>query len=137
MFEESNRFRDRSDRSTEAGLTLAPMIDVVFLLLIFFMVSTTFIVRPGLNLDLPESQSQSDVNPDHWVVSVSPEGNYYLNQDPVDLNSLNSKLQSDPKPVIVRADRSVPHGVIVDVLDTVQLTDIENITISTRKRSGE
>ncbi len=136
MFNNDNPFSSRREEDSSTGLMLAPMVDVVFLLLIFFMVTTTFVVRPGLDLQLPEAKSRTNAPENKWVISITPEGKYYLNKDAVTLTKLSKKLKSNPKPVTVRADRSVPHGLVVTVLDTVQLAGIETVTVSARKPSG-
>jgi biopolymer transport protein ExbD len=137
MFDDKNRFRNTDRETGPGGLTLAPMIDVVFLLLIFFMVSTTFVVRPGLDLQLPTAQSQTDVSAEKWVISISPDGTYYLNRETVTLDKLSERLMASPKPVTVRADRTVPHGLVVNVLDTVQQSGIDSVSVSTREPNSE
>lgn len=137
MFSDGNRFRREGRDSPDGGLTLAPMIDVVFLLLIFFMVSTTFVLRPGLQLELPASESTAQVSEDRWTITVTPEGNFYLNEEESSLEALQKRLEEDPKPTTVRADRTLPHGLIVDVLDAVQQAGIEAVNVSTREPSGE
>lgn len=137
MFSDGNRFRREGRDSPDGGLSLAPMIDVVFLLLIFFMVSTTFVLRPGLQLELPASESTAQVSEDRWTITVTPEGNFYLNEEESSLEALQKRLEEDPKPTTVRADRTLPHGLIVDVLDAVQQAGIEAVNVSTREPSGE
>lgn len=137
MFSDGNRFRREGRDSPDGGLSLAPMIDVVFLLLIFFMVSTTFVLRPGLQLELPTSESTAQVSEDRWTITVTPEGNFYLNEEESSLEALQKRLEEDPKPTTVRADRTLPHGLIVDVLDAVQQAGIEAVNVSTREPSGE
>jgi biopolymer transport protein ExbD len=74
MTDDSNRYDQQRETGSTPNLSLAPMIDVVFLLLIFFMVSTTFVVRPGLDLSLPQSDHEVEASPDRWIISVDPEG---------------------------------------------------------------
>lgn len=137
MFSDGNRFRRDGRDSPDGGLTLAPMIDVVFLLLIFFMVSTTFVLRPGLQLELPTSETTADVPSERWTITVTPEGSFYLNQEESSLEAIRNRLEQDPKPTTVRADRTLPHGLIVDVLDAVQQAGVEAVNISTREPAGE
>lgn len=132
MFDDSNRFRSETQSDNDPSLTLAPMIDVVFLLLIFFMVSTTFIVRPGLNLNLPVSDDTVETPSEQWVISVDPEGTIFLDQEKITIETLQRTIQADKKPVTLRADRAVPHGMIVEVLESVKDAGIESMNITTK-----
>lgn len=132
MFEDSRRFEpSEASQPDNSGLTLAPMIDVVFLLLIFFMVSTTFVTRPGLKLDLPESRSTTETATERWVISIDKTGQLYLNEEEIRLESLSTELQSNPKPVLVRADETVSHGIVVTILDSVKSAGIDSVNLST------
>ncbi|MFB6345357.1 MAG: ExbD/TolR family protein [bacterium] len=131
MFDDSRRFERNKQDGNNSGLTLAPMIDVVFLLLIFFMVSTTFITRPGLNLELPESESKTETPSEHWVISIDPKSQLYLNESKISLDDLQARLNNDQRPVLIRADRTVSHGLVVSVLDQVKSAGISSINIST------
>jgi biopolymer transport protein ExbD len=133
MTEDSNRYDRQRETGDTPSLSLAPMIDVVFLLLIFFMVSTTFVVRPGLDLSLPQSDHKVETAPDRWVVSIDPEGSIYLNRETISRDALLERLSEDPKPVSLRADRTVPHGLVVEVLNTVKEAGVESVNVSTEE----
>ena len=133
MTEDSNRYDRQRETGDTPSLSLAPMIDVVFLLLIFFMVSTTFVVRPGLDLSLPQSDHEVETAPDRWVVSIDPEGSIYLNREIISRDALLERLSEDPKPVSLRADRTVPHGLVVEVLNTVKEAGVESVNVSTEE----
>ncbi len=133
MGDNSNRYDQQRETGHTPSLSLAPMIDVVFLLLIFFMVSTTFVVRPGLDLSLPLSDHEVEAAPDRWVVSVDPKGTIYLNREKITKEELLGRLEGDPRPVSLRADRTVPHGIVVDVLNTVKSAGVESVNVSTEE----
>lgn len=137
MNEESRRFSRSTDDTGGSGLTLAPMIDVVFLLLIFFMVSTTFVARPGLKLDLPQSDSTTETPAERWVISIERNGQLYLNDDETDLDSLQSRVNAELKPVVIHADEAVSHGIVVTVLDTVKSAGVESVDLSTEAPEDE
>lgn len=128
----SNPFRRSEEETPSLGITMAPLIDVVFLLLIFFMISTTFRVRPGLELNLPRSGGQTQVPSERWVVSLNPDGEIYLNEEKTTLSSLESRIRSDHKPVVVRADETIPHGLVVSVLDRIRSAGVDTVNLSTR-----
>lgn len=130
--EEGNPFQRSNSETPSMGITMAPLVDVVFLLLIFFMVTTTFQVRPGLRIELPRAGGERSTPEDRWIISISEESDLYLNKEKVDSQTLETRLKSDRKPVILRADKSVPHGIIVSVLDRVRSAGVETVDVSTR-----
>jgi len=125
-------FQRRQSESSSMGITLAPLVDVVFLLLIFFMVSTTFQVQPGLEVNLPQSSSTTEVESEPWVITIRPEGNLYLDNEQISLSDLKETLGESDRGVILKADRQVPHGAVVSVLDQVKEAGIGVVDISTR-----
>ena len=130
---EEEKFFEREEESEEGmGIVLAPMIDIVFLLLIFFMVSTTFVMQPGLQITLPRAAAETEVEPDRWVVTITAERQIYLNEEGYTLDGLDEAFNREPRPLVLRADRAVPHGLIVSVLDRARSAGIEVVDISTR-----
>ena len=117
---------------------LTPMIDVVFLLLIFFMISTTFIEQPGLSLDLPESGAEtlSQQNEDLRVY-LTVAGDIYLNQNKVSKQSFQQTLARYDQSIqqkaafIIMADKDVPHGMVVEIMDIARSIGFRNLAIAT------
>ena len=117
---------------------LTPMIDVVFLLLIFFMISTTFIEQPGLSLDLPESGAEtlSQQNEDLRVY-LTVAGDIYLNQNKVSKQSIQQTLARYDQSIqqkaafIIMADKDVPHGMVVEIMDIARSIGFRNLAIAT------
>jgi biopolymer transport protein ExbD len=134
----------RLDEETNDGsgeLNLAPMIDVVFLLLIFFMVATTYAtIEEQIDLDLPVAQSGETPTevPDELVVDVDREGNLFLAGAPIDEGGLTALFErtarADPDtPVTVRGDERSNLGRIVGVLDLCRLAGLTNAGLRTRE----
>ena len=132
------RIRD-TEGSEEFSLNLTPMIDVVFLLLIFFMVATTFLdPEREIDIDLPEAESgeASETVPDELVINVLKDGGLVLSGQPVDMEGLRSALEraarSDPDtPVTIRGDREALHEAIVGVMDACGAQGLTNLAIGT------
>ncbi len=131
--------RSESDR-LEVNIT--PLIDVVFLLLIFFMVTTTFNQQAELRVDLPEASSEEqtlEVIP--IEITINPKGMYFVNGNALkhsDAESLYSALQKIvegdlEKSVIIRADAITPHQSVVTAMDTVSRLGISKLSIATSK----
>jgi biopolymer transport protein ExbD len=119
-------------------LDLTPLIDVVFLLLIFFMVSTTFIHEPGgIKVDLPHSDTQEFIRESgEVVVEITENGGLFVDDVPVDEAALRAALRrtmrADPESVvIIKADRGVEHGRVVQVMDWSKRAGLYRLAVAT------
>lgn len=116
---------------------MTPMVDVVFLLIIFFMVSTTFItLESGLPVDLPQAQSATAQSSEVPTVTVNSERAIFLAGSQVqeaDLVALlRSRLEASGQgTVVLRADQTVPHGLTVRVMDLIRQAGAQRISIAT------
>lgn len=116
---------------------MAPMVDVVFLLIIFFMVSTTFITyETGLPVDLPQAQTAQIEAADLPTVTITSDGAIFLGGAPITeevlVGSLRLVLNDNPSGVVVlRADQVVPHGLTVRVMDLIRQAGAQRIAIAT------
>ena len=115
------------------------MIDVVFQLVVFFVVSSTFALTPGIALDLPESQSSEPVVINRLVVTVASETEFYVNRDRVTLPEIPAVLaglgaepeEGEALSAILEADASVPYDTIVAVLDVLRAAGYRGIALRT------
>jgi biopolymer transport protein ExbD len=132
------RFKRRL--SPQANVNLIPMIDVVFQLVIFFMVSTTFIITPGISLVLPDSSTAEAVLMSRLVVTVISRDEVYLNKERYSLSGLDESLSNlseqereEIKTVVLEGDRSVSYSLMVEVLDTLRRNGFKGINLRTRE----
>ena len=123
----------------QANVDLVPMIDVVFQLVIFFMVSTTFILTPGISLVLPGSKTSEPVVMTKFVVTVVSEDEIYLNKNKYTLSGLDNKLESmttaekqEVKTVVVEGDRTVSYDLMIKVLDVLRKNGFKGVNLKTR-----
>jgi len=120
------------------ALNITPLIDVLFILIIFFTVSSTFLEQPGIKLKLPEADSGESHTAQKVIVYVDANENIFLNDDPLTLENLAESVeillsgQSD-KSVVLRADMKVTHGIVVKIMDLLRKKGIYKIIISTAK----
>ena len=132
------RIRDE-ELEDELSLNLTSLIDVVFLLLIFFMVSTTFLdPERALELDLPQAESgeQFHERPDELVLNVFRDGRVALGGRELGLEALRTSLESaaqrNPEtPVTIRGDAQAEHARIVAVMDACALAGLSNLSVGT------
>ena len=127
----------RRSGEQDVQINIAPLVDVVFLLVIFFAVSTTFLESAGLKLELPSSSSTAERETRTLTVSLSTDGVLFLGDEEVPRADLTESLrtqleQTDDKVVILRADTHVEHGEVVRVMDLIRDAGAEGMTIDAR-----
>ena len=133
-----------SDEHENFQLNLTPLIDVVFLLLIFFMVATSFLdPEKEINIDLPQAQSGEALSetPDELVINVLKDGRLIVSGGELDRAGLKSALlraaRVNPEtPVTIRGDRQVAHEHVVQVMDACGLAGLTNLSVGTLEARG-
>ncbi|MDT8441463.1 MAG: biopolymer transporter ExbD [Desulfuromonadales bacterium] len=126
--------------SDEPRVDLTPMVDVVFLLLIFFMISTTFIESPGLSIKLPEASAEViDREPRELKVYLSKEGEIFIDDQPVTLEAFQEILlarqpQAAQTTFLLLADEEARHGRVVSLMDLAKGAGFQKLAIATEPR---
>lgn len=126
--------RDR--KRNKIVINVTSLIDVIFLLLIFFLVTATFSEQPALRIDLPRSASSGIGRREEMVLAVTREGNLFLDQKPVERGQLtellaeSARLQAEPT-LVLKADREVSYGLIVELMDISRRVGLEKIVALT------
>jgi len=124
----------------EPRIDLTPMVDVVFLLLIFFMISTTFVETPGISIKLPESSAQTvDREPKEIKIYLSREGDIYYRERKITLDDYRALLaehQAEAKltTVLLLADKDSRHGKVVTLMDLARDAGFVKLAIATEER---
>ncbi len=133
----------RSDRKQLPDLNLTPLIDVVFLLLIFFMVSTTFDKESRIKIELPQAATQDERDKQDTVldITIDASGRFYVNQNEVINTELDTLMRAIGKavkerrdlPVIISADANTPHHAVIRAMDAASQLGFVNMTFTARK----
>lgn len=141
------KLKKRGHRKITANLDMTPLIDVVFQLLIFFMLSATFVVQSSVPIELPEKSTDSPtpVEAKDIVVSVTADGKFYIDpdSDAIDATGLAARLreESEKRPmedptvkpmVLIRADGTVPTQLLIDVMEACEEAELRNFGIGVR-----
>jgi len=122
----------------KARIEIIPMIDTMFFLLVFFMIATlSMTLQRGMPVNLPEAESSTDKIQEEVSLSITKEGTLFFNKEPIALVELEHHLadtrQRDPDPsVIINADESVHHGLVIQVMDKVRISGITSMSIATK-----
>jgi biopolymer transport protein ExbD len=137
----------RAKKTEDPEISLTSLIDVVFLLLIFFMVSTTFERQAVLKIDLPEASNVShpENQPDSFELVIDPKGQYYLNDRqlvdgrPSTLRAAFQDAAGEDRdiPIILRADAETPHHFVVTAMDVTAQLGFTRLSIATERVSEE
>lgn len=130
----------------EPEVNLTPLIDVVFLLLIFFMVSTTFEQQSRIQIELPEATATPvEVEEESIEIIIDAQGRYFIGEEQVvntelkTLKSAISKVVGDREavPVTIRADANTPHQAVITALDAASQLGLTRISLATSKLQEE
>ena len=120
------------------SINIAPLVDVVFLLVIFFAVSTTFLETAGLQLELPSSSSTAPRESREVTVFLAEDGTLSFEGEILDTEQLGARLRaalesSERKLVVLRADRGARHGEVVSVMDVIRESGAEDLTLDAKR----
>ncbi|MCH2370367.1 MAG: biopolymer transporter ExbD [Pirellulales bacterium] len=121
-------------RRPSIRMELSPLIDCIFQLLIFFMLSSTFLT-PAIQLTLPSATAGTSQNELEIIITLSKEGDVYLNNTKTSLISLKSELQrmlteSNHKSVTIRGDQNMPYSAFLDALDIAKRSGAVHVNVA-------
>ena len=133
--------RYRESKEVVEDLNISPLIDMVFILLIFFMVSTTFVKDMKLDLDRPSASSASLASTKAVRLYIDNAGEVYLNGESVRIWVIQSRLRDllkvkTQKSVLVVTDENVPAGKLVEIVDQARLAGASDVGVATSKEVG-
>jgi len=115
-------------------LDIAPLIDVVFLLLIFFMLTSSFIFQPGIRVNLPKAVTSEVLHKELLIVTITEKNEVFINERPVSGDELVSRITiaaRDEQPLLIKADRATNLGKVIEVWDICRQVDVKQINIAT------
>jgi len=124
------------EKKIRMHLEIAPLVDIVLLLLVFFMLTSKFIMQPGIKITLPKAETARPQEED-IVVFITKDNRIYLNDREINIDELKEALKeklekSKKKNVILKADEKINLGLAVKVMDIAKQAKAENLVISTK-----
>jgi len=134
------RFRNLSnDSDDDAGIDISPLIDCVFILLIFFIVTTTFVEETGVEVDKPQAASATQLEKSSILIPLTENGEVVYGGREIGINGVQPlvkrMLQAEDVPVIVQADKVSQSGLLVRIIDEAKLGGAIKVSIAS-KNSG-
>ncbi|MFH1846155.1 MAG: biopolymer transporter ExbD [Candidatus Omnitrophota bacterium] len=115
-------------------LDIAPLIDVVFLLLIFFMLTSSFIFQPGIRVNLPKALTSEVLNKDLLVITITDANSVFINERPIKSEELISRIDlaaREDQPLLIKADKMTNLGKVIEIWDICRDKEVKQINIAT------
>lgn len=135
--------RFKMKKEEEIGTGIAPLVDIVFLLLLFFAITYHFDIASGVRIDLPRvSQKASDNEAEKVTLIVNKSAEIFLMGKKLDLKELEKELKALVEEkvylkVVLQADKDVSHGKVVEIMDVAKNTGINSVIIAARWKADE
>jgi biopolymer transport protein ExbD len=134
------RFREamNDEDGDGAGIDLSPLIDCVFILLIFFIVTTTFVEETGVEVDKPQAASAVQLEKTSIMIALTAKGEVVYDKRDIGIGQVRATVRrllqkEDDIPVIIQADTTAPTGMLVRVIDEAKLGGAQKINLATAK----
>ncbi len=136
-----SRFRSfGGDDGESAGIDMSPLIDCVFILLIFFIVTTTFVDETGVQVDKPQAASSVNLEKNSVLLAITAKGEVVYGGQEIGVGGVQTvvkrMLEKEDIPVIIQADQSVPSGLLVRVIDEAKLGGAQKVSLAARKEAS-
>jgi biopolymer transport protein ExbD len=127
--------RQRRASVEEEEVNLTPMLDVVFIMLIFFIVTASFVKESGMDVNRPNAATAVKKERGNILIAITPSGQIWIDRRQVDVRSVRANIErlhaENPQgAVVIQADRESKNGLLVEVMDAAKLAGVENISIA-------
>lgn len=129
------RHSHTEQETAAANVNITPLIDVVFILLIFFLVTASFTKEAGVEVNRPTAQTAVRQERGNLIIAVKKNGEVWVDNHQIDIRSIRAHIerlhaQNPEGTVIIKADKDTRTGVTVEVLDQVRLAGVNNVAIA-------
>lgn len=129
-----------SSRKPLSAFSLSSLTDIVFLLLVFFLLTSQFVIQTGVKVKLPASKMNEQSIPTKLIISITEENKIFVGSEETDITSVAIKLDKlketiTENNVVIRADKTVDIDMVIQVIDAAKGVGIDKFTIETEKQS--
>lgn len=124
--------------SEDAQIDLTPMLDVVFIMLIFFIVTTSFVKETGIDINRPSASTAEKKSKGNILIAIKSNGEIWMDQRHIDIRAVRANIQRmkakfPQSSVIIQSDKESKTGILVRVMDQIRLAGVKNISIAAAK----
>ena len=134
------RFRESVEEESETGIDMSPLIDCVFILLIFFIVTTVFVEETGVEVDKPQAASAVRLEKTSILIALTAKGEVVYGGRDIGISGVQPLVkrmtQKEDVPVIIQADRTAQSGLLVRIIDEAKLAGAKTVSIATSQTKG-
>ena len=130
----SSRLQQRLEQQAEHSIDMSPLLDVVFILLIFFIVTTVFVRETGVEVDKPQAISAAQLEKTVILLAITHSGEVFYDGSQIGVVGVRGILEqlqrSDPRPVVIQADKNVPTQLLLEVIDEAKLAGSTTVNLA-------
>ena len=136
------RFKDSSaDDAAETQIDMSPLIDCVFILLIFFIVTTVFVEETGVEVDKPQAASSTQLEKTSILIALTSDGKIFYDHGEIGLSGVHNTvkrltLKDKTIPVIIQADENAPSGMLVKIVGEAKLAGAQKVSVAADAPKG-
>ncbi|SDS98519.1 outer membrane transport energization protein ExbD [Halopseudomonas xinjiangensis] len=127
--------RHQASSDDEAGIDLTPMLDIVFIMLIFFIVTSSFIKEAGITVQTPSADTAENQPRGNILIAVDANGEIWIDRQQVDIRSVRAavermRVDQPDSSVVVQADRDARSGLVIRIMDQVRLAGVDDVALA-------
>jgi biopolymer transport protein ExbD len=127
--------RRHHQQDEDTGIDLTPMLDVVFIMLIFFIVTSSFIKEAGVEVQRPQAQTASPQDKGNILIAITADGQVWMDKKVVDVRSVRAhvermRVDQPDGAVVVQADQDARTGLVVQVMDQARLAGVQDVALA-------
>lgn len=132
------KFRRTLNEAEEiSDINVSPLIDMVFILLIFFIVTTTFVEETGVEVDKPQAASSTNLDKNSILLAITAQGQVVYGGQEIGISGVRPLVkrltEQEPMPVIIQVDKSTAAGIVVRVIDEAKFGGAKNVSLATEQ----
>ncbi|MFC6439567.1 biopolymer transporter ExbD [Bowmanella sp. JS7-9] len=122
----------------DAAIDMTPMLDIVFIMLIFFIVTTSFVKEAGIEVNKPKAQNKSEQKKANIFIAINSNGEVWIDKRMVDVDLVSAEVErllaEQPSEVVfIQADEEAKHGIVMEVMDQVKEAGIDRISVAAKE----
>ena len=125
------------EEGEDAAIDMTPMLDIVFIMLIFFIVTTVFVKQAGIEVNKPGGLTSTKFKNANIFIAVTEDGKVWMDRREISLEAVRANLEKllleqPTEAVFIQADSKAKHGVVVEIMDQVKAAGVDKVAVATR-----